>query len=318
MVHTFSRAWKEALWDRFYTGAPQRQRRSVERYNIVKRAGFAVPVAYAGDDSLAQTTSETRRDALLLQSIVGQSNWDVLDVDELARRAEALAADASTPYQLLRLTQIEAKLKADGVQRLLEDLRLRKPHASLWGSTFDYAWLNSALDEAAIRDPEVRGFIGSTHSSYVDDFKDLDSSRLKVATERVRRLHAERTIAAMNAHPEQEQLIKQEAAKTRRHKPLRYLFKEACEVLTAVCPCWMATHEIPPRRPSSRAEEVPANAPELTLRAMLERAGLHGFTPQHQIAEPILNAPYSAKRHFTSVTKHADGSRFHKGPLQSP
>src|ERR1700733_5811075 len=29
---------KDALWDRFYTGAPQRQRRSVERYNIVKRA----------------------------------------------------------------------------------------------------------------------------------------------------------------------------------------------------------------------------------------------------------------------------------------
>jgi hypothetical protein len=34
----FSREWKEALWARFYTGAPPRQRRSVERYNIVKRA----------------------------------------------------------------------------------------------------------------------------------------------------------------------------------------------------------------------------------------------------------------------------------------
>jgi 3-oxoacyl-[acyl-carrier protein] reductase len=29
---------KDALWDKFFTGAPQRQRRSVERYNIVKRA----------------------------------------------------------------------------------------------------------------------------------------------------------------------------------------------------------------------------------------------------------------------------------------
>jgi hypothetical protein len=29
---------KDALWDKFYMGAPQRQRRSVERYNIVKRA----------------------------------------------------------------------------------------------------------------------------------------------------------------------------------------------------------------------------------------------------------------------------------------
>src|SRR5271170_4527404 len=34
----FSDPQKEALWDKFYTGAPQRQRRSVERYTIVKRA----------------------------------------------------------------------------------------------------------------------------------------------------------------------------------------------------------------------------------------------------------------------------------------
>jgi hypothetical protein len=33
----FSREWKEALWVRFYTEAPPRQRRPVERYNIVKR-----------------------------------------------------------------------------------------------------------------------------------------------------------------------------------------------------------------------------------------------------------------------------------------
>ena len=30
--------WKEALWARFYTGAPRQLRQSVERYNIVKRA----------------------------------------------------------------------------------------------------------------------------------------------------------------------------------------------------------------------------------------------------------------------------------------
>jgi hypothetical protein len=34
----YSRGWKEALWDRYYTAAPQRQRRSVERYNIVKES----------------------------------------------------------------------------------------------------------------------------------------------------------------------------------------------------------------------------------------------------------------------------------------
>ena len=34
----FSLQWKDALWDRFCTGAPARQRQSVEQYSIVKRA----------------------------------------------------------------------------------------------------------------------------------------------------------------------------------------------------------------------------------------------------------------------------------------
>jgi hypothetical protein len=33
-----SREWKDALWAKFSTGAPARQRRCVERYSIVKRA----------------------------------------------------------------------------------------------------------------------------------------------------------------------------------------------------------------------------------------------------------------------------------------
>jgi len=34
----FSPGWRDALWASFSTAAPQRQRRSVERYSIVKRA----------------------------------------------------------------------------------------------------------------------------------------------------------------------------------------------------------------------------------------------------------------------------------------
>jgi hypothetical protein len=34
----FSQGWRDSLWDKFCTGAPRRQRRSVEQYKIVKRA----------------------------------------------------------------------------------------------------------------------------------------------------------------------------------------------------------------------------------------------------------------------------------------
>jgi len=42
-------------------------------------------------------------------------------------------------------------------------------------------------------------------------------------------------------------------------------------------------HDIPPRLPTPVDEEVPVNDPELALRAMLERAGMHGFRAQYEI-----------------------------------
>ena len=38
MVHYSLQEWKDTLWAKFYTGAPARQRQSVEQYKIVKRA----------------------------------------------------------------------------------------------------------------------------------------------------------------------------------------------------------------------------------------------------------------------------------------
>jgi very-short-patch-repair endonuclease len=75
----------------------------------------------------------------------------------------------------------------------------------------------------------------------VEEFKKLDAKRLDLAAARVRRAHAEHAVSAMNKFPDQESVIRSEAAKSRRHKPLRRVFSEAKDVLTAVCPCWMAS-----------------------------------------------------------------------------
>ncbi|MBZ5657905.1 MAG: hypothetical protein LAO56_21805 [Acidobacteriia bacterium] len=88
---------------------------------------------------------------------------------------------------------------------------------------------------------EVRGFIGSTHNHYVDDFTHLDEERIGLAADRVKRAHGEFAVAAMKAHPDGEQLIRAQAARMTRHLPLRKVFAQAADVLTAVCPCWMAS-----------------------------------------------------------------------------
>jgi len=90
-------------------------------------------------------------------------------------------------------------------------------------------------------DASIAGFNGRTHDQFVDEFARFDRERLSVAAGRVRRAHAERAIAAMNANPEQDALVRREAAKKARHLPLRTLLAEAPEVMTALRPCWMAS-----------------------------------------------------------------------------
>jgi very-short-patch-repair endonuclease len=164
-----------------------------------------------------------------------------LPLTELLEKIRALAQDTATPYRISRVCEIERKLKQLGVQKLVDEIHVSRRPAAQWVSAFDFAWLTSTLDMAALGDPDVRAFVGSTHNGYVDSFRKLDEKRLDLAAARVRRAHAEYAIAAMNKYPEQESIIRSEAAKSRRHKPLRKVFTESANVLTAVCPCWMAS-----------------------------------------------------------------------------
>ena len=206
-----------------------------------RASGRTELLPYSDLTSLETCAVSTKRDAVSLQQTVGKLGWDKLTFAQLAAEVQVFASDLTSPYRIVQLAQIEAKLKALGVQRLMDDLRQRKEPCSYWAPTFDYVWLSSALEELAIKQSEVGEFVGATHNTYVDEFKKLDSERLRLSKDRVRRLHAEKTIAVMNAHPEQESLIRSEAARTRCHKPLRKIFQEAGEVMTAVCPCWMAS-----------------------------------------------------------------------------
>lgn len=162
-------------------------------------------------------------------------------LDDLLKQFQKLASEDSTPYRVSRVCEIERSLKDCGVHRLIEEIRTSRLPAQNWIPRFDFVWLSSALDLAALNDPGVRAFVGSTHNRYVEDFKKLDTNRIELAAARVRRAHGEHAIAVMNEHSDQESIIRSEAAKSRRHRPLRKIFAETSDVLTAVCPCWMAS-----------------------------------------------------------------------------
>jgi very-short-patch-repair endonuclease len=162
-------------------------------------------------------------------------------LDALGDSLRVLASDNSTPYEIPKLTEIEKNLEISGTGKLVGELRQAKPDKKKWPEVFEHAWLNSTLDVVSQQDAEIRGFKGQTHTGYVEDFTRLDEERLALAADRVRRSHGLNVIAAMNAHPDQQQMIKAEASKARKHLPLRKVFAQASDVLTTVCPCWMAS-----------------------------------------------------------------------------
>ena len=207
----------------------------------VKSKGRTTPLRYADLSALEKTLLAAKREVEETQKALGQLGWERQLIGDIQANVDRFASDSTTPYRMMTLSRIEASLSAFGLQRLVDDLRQRAVLPELWPTTFDFAWLTSALDDLALRLPELRSFVGESHSQYVEDFKRLDRNRLEVAKDRVRRKHAENAIRSMNAHGEQEALIRQEAARTRRFKPLRKVFEEASDVLTSVCPCWMAS-----------------------------------------------------------------------------
>ena len=203
--------------------------------------GKSCPIRIEGSVKHVAALRRLGSDVAFLAKVLPERWIAQSSLDELSSLVSALEEDRRTPFQLPKLNQIERSLEALGVGKLVAEIRSRKPETRLWSDMFQYAWLASVLDSVSQTDPEIGGFVGSTHGHYVDEFTHLDEERIALAVDRVRRAHGERTIAAMNANPAGEQLIRAEAGRVRRHLPLRKVFSQAADVLTAVCPCWMAS-----------------------------------------------------------------------------
>jgi hypothetical protein len=180
-------------------------------------------------------------DVASLAVALRQPDLDMFPLPDLMQLVADLAADPVTPHRLPRLLQIEQGIGDYGAEAILREIRARRPDPSGWAACFEHAWLASCLDHARLLDPQIAGFNGRTHDQVVEQYRRSDEERVKLAAARVCRAHAESVIRVMNAHPDQEALVKREIEKRARHLPLRALLAKAPEVLTALAPCWMAS-----------------------------------------------------------------------------
>ncbi len=175
-----------------------------------------------------------------------------MSISELAEFSRVLLAEERTLFQLPQLHEVQQRLRASHVGPLLDAVANAELADDELESAFDLCWLSSILREVRLGDRRISGFQGVRQSRYVEEFRQADANHLKVNPARVARRVAEHAIAALNQVADQDQLIRKEANKKTRHLPLRRLFEQAPEALTALRPCWAMSpldvaQTLPPR-----------------------------------------------------------------------
>ena len=150
--------------------------------------------------------------------------------------ASALVADQAALFRIPRRREIEAAFAAVGATPVLELAIVSGFDGDAAVAAFRYAWLASIKD--AVSPGAIGAFEGSAHTDRERAFAQLDREHIEVTAERVRRAVAERVTKARNAHPDQAQLVDNQANRKRGHLPTRQFFQQAPDVLTALKPCW--------------------------------------------------------------------------------
>jgi very-short-patch-repair endonuclease/energy-coupling factor transporter ATP-binding protein EcfA2 len=203
-----------------------------------KKAKPGIPPAF---HAVAAQHASVMNDISALSGPLGRNDLVLLEFDRLGKLLDELTADRVTPLRLVNLKAMSDELARLGCGKVLEYILAKCPSPELWPELYKRAWLESCLDEVRAEVPSIPGFNGRNQDRLVRDFRALDDERLLLASSRIKRKHGQHVIDVMNRFPDQASTIKREMEKKSRHKPLRALMAESPDVLTALCPCWMAS-----------------------------------------------------------------------------
>src|SRR6478736_5538218 len=154
---------------------------------------------------------------------------------------ERLAALASRPDRIAVLPQVTTaldELRAVGLGAVVDDLAARGIPTDQVTAEVEHVWWASLAQEITVRDPAYGAHDGAGLRRDVAEFAEADRAHQSATVDRVRAAVARNIREVLADHPAHEALVRAEAGKARRHKPLRDLMPQASSTLTAIKPCW--------------------------------------------------------------------------------
>lgn len=173
-----------------------------------------------------------------LDGLLGRQSLDG-SREEVTARLHGLRADTATLGRLPDLHRLRLALHAIGLGDLVDELASWQVDVEGSLETVEYSLMASIIDEVRISDPRVGGFDGAKHARTVTEFQDADRRHIASTPQRVRRLAAERAMRVEIEQPDEATMIRREAAKNSRHRPVRETFNAAPAVMTSIKPCWV-------------------------------------------------------------------------------
>ncbi len=196
------------------------------------------PSAPKGLDELEERHSSVGRQLDELADLLGASGLRGTPV-QITERLRALRDDNGTLGALPELHRLRTALNAAGLEALVDELESWRADVDGGLATFDYCVAASISDEIRLSDQRAGAFNGGEHTNCAKEFRSADSRHISSTAQRVRRLVAERAVRVEDDQVDQASVIRREAAKKTRHRPVRETFASAPEVMTAVKPCWV-------------------------------------------------------------------------------
>ncbi len=199
-------------------------------------------------------------------------------VESLDAHLGRLLRDEQALQRMPHIRRIERRLDELGLRRFLDAARAGTLPVAQLPDTFDHAWSYAVRMAVTAADRRLATFDVDRHYRQLAEFRKSDRRHIDSTPPRVRRRAAEAAVGAMDEHPEQDQLVRAQAKRKRGHLPLRALFEQAPDVLTALRPCWvmspLVVAQTLPARPvfdlvifDEASQVLPADAVPALLRA---------------------------------------------------
>lgn len=179
-----------------------------------------------------------------------------LDLDELATRLDALAADADRVEVAARAGDEIDRLRTRGLGPVVDDFAARGVTEDDVPAEWEFIWWTSVLEHVRQNDPAYEQHRGDDLRAAAARYAAADRRHVADTAGRVRRLAQQRIDAVAKHLPEQVESI--EAALVFGHHAgsagaLRHAFAGAPDLMTALAPCWamsplVVAQTLPPGR----------------------------------------------------------------------